>query len=207
MCPFGVHDDMPEVDEVLSALNDAQRRAAEQRLAAERLLEEARALEARLAEQIEHARTANEHLEKARELERAAAEAAENTSAQYRQCVHDRTQAEAEANGAREELERTTARSDEANRRLEAARAAEETARIEAASAIEHLRERREAREQIEAEFRAAQDRGKVFNGTVESLASIEELRAREAGSAFQNEAARRAAERRAADAARAATR
>jgi hypothetical protein len=216
MGTIGVHDHMAEVHDVLIALTDAQRRAAEQRLAAERFLDEARAIEARLAEQMEQARAASEHavaqrcasdLEKARELEHAAAEAVETCSAQYQQCVHDRTQAEAEANAAREALERATAGSSEASRRLETALAAEETLRIEAASAVECLRERRSAREQIETEFRAAQERAKAFDGTVPSLAAIEELRAIEACSGFQNEAARRAAERRAADAARGVTR
>lgn len=197
-----MHDDMTGVDQVLTALTDAQRRAVEQRLAAERFLEQARAIEARLAAQMEQARAANEDLavrrcasafEKAGELERAAAEEAERCSA--------------EANVAREALERANAACEETNRRLETARTADEAARSAAAAATERLRERRGAREQAEIELRAARERATGFDGSVPSLAAIEELRALEARSGFQTEAARRAAERRAADAARGATR
>src|SRR3977135_3483277 len=100
--------------QVLTALTDAQRRAAEHRLAAEQLLEQARSLEVRLAQQTEQARAANEHAaaqrlataaEKAGNLERAAAEDAQACGVRHQRSLRERNQAETDAGTARAALE------------------------------------------------------------------------------------------------------
>jgi hypothetical protein len=169
-----------------------------------------------LAQQTEQARAANEHVaaqrleaaaEKAGELERAAAEDAQACAGRHQRSLRERTQAETEASAAHAALERATAACAESDRRFEKARAAEEATRTDAASAAERLRECRTAREQLETELLAARERAKVFDGTIPSLAAIDELRVLEERSGLRIEAARRAAERRAADAARGVTR
>jgi hypothetical protein len=185
--PDPVHD----AAATLEALGEARRRATEQRTVAERLLEEARTLELRLSAETEQARAANEHfsaqrlavaLEQAAALERAAENHREVCAAHAERAADERRQAEG---------------------RLAQAVAADEAAQAESAAAERIVLERRAAREEAQAQLQAAEERASGFSGEFPSPAPLEELRALEA----RGQNAQRAAERRAADAARNALR
>jgi hypothetical protein len=79
----------------------------------------------------------------------------------------------------------------------------EEAARAEAEKAAQLAAAHRAEREKLEGELQAVQARAAAFKGNVPSLASVDQLRALEARSFAPSEAAKRVAERRAADAAR----
>ncbi|MDB5040139.1 MAG: hypothetical protein JWN27_865 [Candidatus Eremiobacteraeota bacterium] len=219
--------------DVMQALTDAQRRAAEQRVAAERFLKETVQLEERLAEEAEQARAASEHVlaqqlaraaDEALVLERHAAEQAEACAKKIERIATQKAQAEAlriddhaAQQAAAAEVIAAQGRLAESRRRLEIATVActessqryndvcsvEEAARAEAEKAVRLAQEQRAEREKLEVELRAVQERAATFKGNLPSLASVEELRALEARSFAPSEAAKRVAERRAADAAR----
>lgn len=220
-------------DEVVQALADAQRRAAEQRVAAERYLQETMQLEARLAEEAEQARAASEHAlaqqlvrsaEEAAALERQAVEAADACAKKIERLSTQKAQAEAlrdddqaaqqaaaadviAAQGrlaeARRRLEIASVACNESNQRFADVCAVEDAARAEAEKAAGIAAAHRAAREAVEAELRAVQERAAAFKGSLPTLASVDQLRALEARNAGTSEAAKRVAERRAADAAR----
>src|ERR1700730_1774623 len=174
---------MQVVDPVqaLAALNEAQKRAAEQRIAAEQLLERARLLEKRLSDEAEQARIASEHAH----------------LVQLRAAV---TAAEAAERDATERVKACASALRERANERERAEQAERAARDDVAAADEMLRERRVAREEVEEEARAAQALAKPFDGDTPSLEAIDLLRELEAQMQFTSDAARRIAERRAAD-------
>jgi myosin heavy subunit len=226
-----------DVDSALAALTDAQRRASEQRSAAEKLLEDARLLEQRLAAEAEKARHAaasaqaarlQQAAEHARTLEAEAAESAQTATLKREGKAKERVAAEAQARARHEEkdaaeaeLTKAEALLADARQKLERAKvalleaaehenkaiSAEDGARIEAAESAQVLRDRRAARENLEEELRAVQERYRGFEGEVPSLSSIGQLDEIQARTEQISEAARRIAERRAADAARRALR
>jgi hypothetical protein len=219
--------------DVMQALTDAQRRAAEQRVAAERFLKETVQLEERLAEEAEQARAASEHVlaqqlaraaDEALVLERHAAEQAEACAKKIERIATQKAQAEAlrsddhaaqqaaaaeviaaqaQLAESRRRLEIATVACTESNQRFNDVCSVEEAARAEAEKAVRLAQDQRAEREKLEVELRAVQERAATFKGNVPSLASVEELRALEARSFAPSEAAKRVAERRAADAAR----
>lgn len=219
--------------DVVQALTEAQRRAAEQRVAAERFLQETVQLEERLAEEAEQARAASEHV-LAEQLARVAAEALvlerqsveqadacakkiERISTQKAQAEALRSDDKAAEAAAAADVIAAQARLAETRRRLEIATVActesnqrfndvclvEEAARAEAEKAAQLAAAHRAEREKLEGELQAVQARAAAFKGNVPSLASVDQLRALEARSFAPSEAAKRVAERRAADAAR----
>ncbi|HEY4439270.1 MAG TPA: hypothetical protein VGN14_02385 [Candidatus Elarobacter sp.] len=219
--------------DVVEALTEAQRRAAEQRVAAERFLQETVQLEQRLAEEAEQARAAGDHvlaeqlaklLAETTVVERQAVEQAETCAKKIERIEAQKAQADAlrtddkavEAAAAADVIA-AQARLAEARRRLEIATVActesnqrftdicvvEDAARAEAEKTAQAAAAHRAEREKIEAELREVQERAAAFKGSVPSLASVEQLRALEARSAAPSEATKRLAERRAADAAR----
>ena len=176
-------DPNADAEATVIAINDAQHRAAEQRVAAERLLEQARLVEQQIAEQ---ARLANEDrarmnrlsadLELARANEHEAALLADKLAGEH-----------AEVDARRAEVE---AHLHELNRATREARAKVDAARKE-------LTDWRGMRETIEVKLNAEHAALKP------TFQAIEELRHLESKLALTSEAARRVAERRAADAAR----
>ncbi len=235
--PNGAKGDADEAVAALAALTDAQRRAAEQRLAAEKLAEDARQLEERLAAEAEKARHAADHAhairlqqaaDHARIIEAEAAEQAEACAAKQERKANDRAAAEAHSRecqavheSAAAEVAKFEALLAEARGKLEHAKSAlaesadresraisaEDAARVEAAESAQLLHDRRSARENIEEELRLMRERFKGFEDDVPSLETIDQLDELEARRAQISEAARRIAERRAADAARRALR
>ncbi|MDB5095116.1 MAG: hypothetical protein JWO85_3217 [Candidatus Eremiobacteraeota bacterium] len=222
----------PHAD-VMQALTDAQRRAAEQRIAAERFLQETVQLEERLAEEAEQARAASEHVlaqqlaqaaAAALVLERQAAEQADACAKKIERIATQKAQAEAlrsddqaaqqaaaaeviAAQGrlaeSRRRLEIATVACTESNQRYNDVCSVEEAARAEAEKAARLAEAQRAERENLEIELRGVQERAASFKGNMPSLASVDQLRALEARSFAPSEAAKRVAERRAADAAR----
>jgi hypothetical protein len=166
------------------ALSEAQKRAAEQRIAAERLLERARLLEERLSAEAQQARIASEH-------------------AQLRQLSAEVAFAEAAERDAAERAEVCAKALGQCTEQRERAERAERAALDEAAAAEGVLRERRATRERLESEARAAKAHIPPFGGETPSLEAIDLLRELETETGFNNEAARRVAARRAADEAR----
>jgi colicin import membrane protein len=177
---------MQDVDpaQAVVALSEAQKRAFEQRIAAERLLERARLLEERLSAEAEQARVASEY-------------------AQFRQLSAAAAAAEAAERDAAERAEACASALRELTAERERAERAERAALEEATAAEGLLRERRAARERLQAEARAAQVQVPSFSAGTPSLEAIDMLRELEMETGFNSEAARRLAERRAADDAR----
>ena len=104
---------------------------------------------------------------------------------------------------SRRRLEIATVACAESNQRYNDVVLVEEAARAEAEKAAQLAAAHRAERERLEAELQAVQERAAAFKGNVPSLASVDQLRALEARSFAPSEAAKRLAERRAADAAR----
>ncbi len=170
--------------QAVAALSEAQKRAVEQRIAAERLLERARLLEERLSAEAEQARIASEY-------------------AQFQRLRAAVTDAEAEERDAAQRADACASALRERSQERQRAEHAERAAHDEADAADQMLRERRAAREKLQAESCAAQANVTPFNGEPPSLEAIDLLRELEAQTQFAGEAARRIAERRAADEAR----
>jgi hypothetical protein len=166
------------------ALSEAQKRAAGQRIAAERLLERARLLEERLSAEAEQARIASEY-------------------AQFRQLNAAAASAEAAERDAAERAEACAKALGRCTEDRERAERAERAALDEAAAAEGLLRERRATCERLQSEARAAKAHVPPVSGETPSLEAIDLLRELETETGFNNEAARRVAERRAADEAR----
>jgi hypothetical protein len=226
-----------EADAALAALTEAQHRAAEQRIAAEKLAEDARRLEQSLAAEADKARHAADHAqalrlqqaaEHARIIEGEAAEKSEACTAKLERKAADRAGAEAHSRACRAVQEGAASEVAQAEALLAAARqklalakaaiveageresktiSAEDSARIEASESLQLLNDRRAARENLEEELRVIRERVKGFERDVPSLATIDQVDELESRRNNISEAARRIAERRAADAARRALR
>lgn len=178
----------------LAALTSAQQRAAEKRLAAERLMEEARALEERLSAEAEKARNSRHRLVLAQ-----LTKAVERADA-------DEREAEERVRTCAEAVERAAIESADAERRAQSCRDAEAAARADLEAAAQLVAERRDVRTRIDAELQQAREQAGALGDEPPSLAVVEELNELEAHSDLRSEAAKRIAERRAADAARSAT-
>lgn len=225
----------PVSGEALSELTEAQRRAAEQRMAAERALREALELEKRLAEEAEQVRLAAIAAQqaRARELreaieiiavaERAAVEEAEACAKSAARLTSEKEQAaalkaddETAAQAASADVAAAEAKLAEARRKLEVAQAActesgrryadmcaaEEAARAKGNAAEQAAAAKRTEREALENELRAVEGQ----NGRGAEVASIADAAERRAAERRAADAAKRIAERRAADALRQST-
>lgn len=217
----------PAHDDIVDTLSEAQRRAAEQRIAAERLLKETLVLEQRLAEEVEQARKASDHvlaqqlassLEGTVAAEQKAVEQAESWTKKLERIVAEKhaaqalvsddrrgvetasaeiAAAEARLAEARRALEIATASCSESDRRFSDACKSEEAAQREVDEAARVVATHHDARKTLEEQLQDVQRRLQGFTGTVPSLTAIEQLRGLEAR--------RRLAERRSADLARGA--
>lgn len=222
-----------DTEAAIVALDDAQFRAAGQRIAAELLLAEARAVEERLAAAAGKAREVNERgsarrlaaaaeearqrevnakwhaLECDRAAERAVAERATAEAAERRQqtervaAATAAASAEERAIGARAALQRADAALADSTHRVEELTATEQVAASAAHTASNDLLACKTAREEAETAARAAVAESDGILSPAKG--ALDELFALEARSGIPSEAARRIAERRAADAARSA--
>ncbi|MGP6158510.1 MAG: hypothetical protein ACLPYS_13570 [Vulcanimicrobiaceae bacterium] len=125
----------------------------------------------------------------------------------HERAVSEVAQAEALLAEARQKLEGVKASIAEAHERESKAISAEDAARVEASESAQLLVDRRMARENLEQELQVIRERYKGFENDVPSLASIDQLDELETRRQQISEAARRIAERRAADASRRALR
>ncbi|MFN2459225.1 MAG: hypothetical protein ABR591_00830 [Candidatus Velthaea sp.] len=197
--------------DVVQALTEAQRQAAEQRMAAEQYLKQTLALEQRLAEEAAQARAASQYaraqqvaaaVEDARSAERKARDYAEACSKRLSRVAAEKAEAEALRTDdrlavetayaevgaaeaalaeARRRLEIANASCTESARRFDDASLAEEAAQRESAAAAHGVVECCAARERLEDELRLAHGDTQRSAPPVPSLASIEDLRALEA--------------------------
>lgn len=209
-----------------------QRMAVEELLAEARSLEERLANETLRARAAAERALAHEHAAMAvaaAQLEREALLRVEATAAHAAEIANRRGGLEAAAAAARAARERAAAEVAECERRLDVARdelavaisaqgesearcshlgADFSAAEADAAAATQQLAEHRAARQRAENASTEAEERARAFgareDGTdVPSLEPVEELRLLESRIALRAEAAKRAAERRAADLAR----
>jgi hypothetical protein len=201
----------PELD----ALRDARKRAADARIAAENALIEAHAAEAKLIAEEERATAAavvakREQLSQAAsaaaERERSALERVSNTAAQLQQSQRTCDEIQSESNviaqaldEARRTLETLIASAAEQAKRLEQAAADERHFEAQHAEAQQHAREATSAREHAEAAvlFVLPAPQFETLKGTLEPDVPQTGI------PSFLVTRAQRAAERRAADAAR----
>jgi paraquat-inducible protein B len=218
-------------NDIVSALTEAQRQAAEQRIAAEQYLKETLELEKRLAVEAAQARAAGVQaraqqlvtkLEEARAAEQKAHEYAETFAKKLTRVASEKAEAdalrtddrlaaetaaaevaaaEAVLAESRRRLEIATASCSESARRFEDASAAEQAAHAEAAAAEARISEGRALRERLEDDLGLIQEHALPLAGTLASATTPEPRRAVDPA----DEAAKRIAERRAADHARSA--
>ncbi|WP_317996564.1 hypothetical protein [Vulcanimicrobium alpinum] len=214
-------------------MTEAQKRAAERRLAAEQLLAQARMLEERIGIEAEQARIASARarvgqisaaLNAAVADEHGAKEIAEGAATTLQAVIQEReklqsrvdelrsaieaaqedvTALETRLADARSIVQRGVAAQNDASAQLDELARAEQQARAEAEAAEAGLRERIAAREQLEAELRSVETTVVPFSGAAPSLESIDMLNSLEKQIDAGSEASRRVAERRAADEAR----
>lgn len=207
---------LPILDESLGTLSavfdEAQQRAAEQRLAAEQLLEQARLLEERIVTEARQAHIAESRtraatharaLEAARAREREAAENAEASAVNLEILVAQREDAARRVEAARNAVALATALLADEERACEAAGSAEESERRNTDELQALLEERRRVRERAEADLQTVQAQIPPASERPPSMAVIDELSVLEARIGLSAEAARRVAERRMADSAR----
>lgn len=194
---------------VAAVLSDARQRATEQRMTAELLLEEARVLEARVAEESEHARLAEQHAlvakltqaaDETRTQERHFVDRAEAAEAIIQELIAQRHAAQQHVDDSRAALALATGAFASAERRLEDARRAEDSARAGAEEIAQALERLGTLRETAEAELCSAQAQVGPDTGRPPSLSVIDELSVLETRLGVGADAARRVSERRAAD-------